>query len=63
MQKCDHFWIAAPVTRAVNDKTPHGAILLMESYENICHLTYLHVELLGRAFRVQMRMGKWISIL
>ena len=29
MQKCDHFWIAAPVTRAVNDKTAHGATILL----------------------------------
>ena len=31
MQKCDHFWIAAPVTRAVNDKTAHGATIFLKS--------------------------------
>nr|VWP00731.1 Chimeric spermidine synthase/saccharopine dehydrogenase [Ganoderma boninense] len=31
MQKCDHFWIATPVTRAVNDKTAYGATLLANS--------------------------------
>lgn len=25
LQKCAHFWVAAPITRAVNDKTAQGA--------------------------------------
>ena len=32
MKRCDHFWIAAPVTRAVNDKTAHGATILVSMH-------------------------------
>lgn len=32
MQKCDHFWIAAPVMRAVNDKTAYGEAVLLSGH-------------------------------
>ena len=38
MQKCDHFWIAAPVTRAVNDKTAHGVATLLSASERASSL-------------------------
>lgn len=55
LKRCDHVWIVAPITRAVDDKTAKGTILSLHVRAgSIFVYLLLLADLLGEAFKAQL---------
>lgn len=62
MKKCNCIWILAPITRAVDDKTARGIIIIFLINFFPLLTAYFFLDLLGDAFKIQL-MSKSPTVL